>query len=190
MIAAAVFALALWGAGGCAPKVPGDVDPFVAALASADARWEARSATGNVDEAERAYTALLAERPQSGDVLWRLSRLYWSRAWIDPGQAETWHEVGREQALRCLAADPGIADAITRQGDRLDAGRVAAASVPAECAALAASHVAALADLRGAGAALDLEDVDALLAAPRPATPEVAALGRWADGVQIGRAHV
>lgn len=180
----------------CLPKAGPVEDSFAAALRAADARWEARATEGTVDGAERAYTALLAERPTSPDVLWRLSRVAWSRSWIDAGNAETWHEVGREYALRCLLEDPGVRDAVAAHGDRLDAALVEAAEVPPECAALGAAHLVALARLRGPGAALDLEDVQALLAAPDPAGAVELALAEWAEGAVPGadpdrsRAHL
>lgn len=174
-----LLALTLWS--GCAPKVA-PADSFVAAIAAADRVWEDRAASGGLEVSERAYTVLLAERPDSPDVRWRLARAALSRRLIDGDNAAMWHEIGREHALRCLSADVGIVEGIARTGDRLLPEMVRAAVVPPECAALAAAHVVGLARARGLGSALDLEDAVALLAAPAPAGGVERAWQRWAAG--------
>ena len=167
---------------GCAPKVA-PADSFAAQIAAADLVWEARANAGGLDVSERAYTALLAQRPDSPDVLWRLARSALSRRLIDRDNAATWYEVGREHALRCLSADEGISAAIARSGDRFDPEVVRVASVPPECAALAAANVVGLARLRGSGSALDLEDAAALVHAASPSGAVEAAWQRWAIGM-------
>ncbi len=138
-------------------------DPFGEAVAAADKVWAARASTGSVDAAERAYTALLAQRPTAGAVLWRLSRVAWSRAMIEPARAAKWHEVGRELALRCVAAAEPVAEGLLVRGDRLGPP-VVLDEAPAPCRVYAAAHVVGLVYMRGPGAALDLEDAAPLLA--------------------------
>lgn len=177
---AALFLLGCTGAGKRA------ADPLAAALATADEAWESRAATGNVDVAERAYAALLATWSEEGRVLWRLSRVAWSRALLTPADASIWHEAGREYAMRCLVATPQFGELVYLIGDRVT--DVALAEIPVEagpCAVYAAAHTVALTRRRGPGAALDLADVDPLLsAAERIAPGTEAALAAWTDGNQ------
>ncbi len=173
--------LALFALTACIGHRTGEHDPFATALAAADLRWAARAETGSVDEAERAYRALLAQRPDSGEVLWRLARVEWSRALIDPANASTWHEAGRQEALACIAADPALADWLAHQGDRLTTEVLTAAHMPAQCLVYGAAHVVRWVELRGAGAALDLEDAAPLLEVAASTAPTVEpALREWA----------
>lgn len=176
--------LAAAGLVACTGAAKRTADPLVAALATADKTWESRATTGSVDAAERAYAALLATWSEEGRVLWRLSRVAWSRALIAPVDASIWHEAGREYAMRCLVATPEFGESVYLIGDRLTA--TALAEIPPEtssCAVYAAAHTAALARSRGVGAALDLADVGPLLAAAERVSPGTeAALAAWTTG--------
>jgi hypothetical protein len=177
LLTVALAALSALYLGGCRPR-PSRVDEFGEAVAAADTLWAARSGSG-LEAAERAYTALLAERPNASAVLWRLSRVAWSRAMIEPARAATWHEVGREYALRCVAGDPSVAAALLDVGDRLTPP-VTVAEAPPGCRVFGAAHVVALVAARGPGAALDLEDAAPLLdGVTVDADPAAAA---WAAG--------
>ncbi len=168
--------------GGCPAHTTRSPDAFEASLVAADEVWSARATAGGVDAAERAYTALLGARPESPEVLWRLSRAAWSRALIDPENALTWHEVGREYAMRCVMTDPGVAAAVAKRGDRLDNAMLANAVLPTECLVFGGAHVVALVEARGAGARLDLEDADSLLGMAVPETNTEPAPREWAVG--------
>ena len=176
----------LWLAG-CVAHHRAPADPFAGALSAADEAWGHRAESGGLDAAERAYTALLAERPGAPEVLWRLARLQWSHALIDPAHAGEWHEAGREFALRCVAADPALAEALATAGDRLSTATLAISTAPAQCLVFGAAHIVALVEARGPGAALDLEDALPLAARAAQAGPAVEpALRSWA----LGRAGV
>lgn len=172
------FAGLLLAAGGCKRARPA-VDTFGEGVAAADREWARRAEAGGLDAAERAYTALLAERPTAGAVLWRLSRVAWSRVMMEPARAAFWHEVGRELALRCVAATPEVAEGILVVGDRLTPP-VVVTGAPAPCRAYAAAHIVGLVRARGPGATLDLEEVGPLLA-ELPSEVEPAVRG-WAAG--------
>lgn len=153
-------------------------DAFGEAVAAADRVWAARAETGSVDPAERAYTALLAERPTAAAVLWRLSRVAWSRSMIEPARAAKWHEVGREFALRCVAVAEPVAEVLLLRGDRLGPPLVLD-EAPAPCRVYGAAHIVGLVAARGPGAALDLEDASPLLAdVPEGVEPAVQAWAR------------
>lgn len=168
--------------GGCPAHAPRAADSFGASLSAADEVWSARAASGGVDAAESAYAALFGMRPESAELLWRLSRAAWSRALIDPDNAQTWHEVGREYAMRCVMTDPGVAATVAKRGDRLDNAMLASATLPSECLVFAGAHVVALVEARGAGARLDLEDSEPLLAMAAPDTTAEPAAREWAAG--------
>ncbi|GDX78513.1 hypothetical protein LBMAG42_03240 [Deltaproteobacteria bacterium] len=168
--------------GGCAAHAPRTPDTFGASLAAADEEWGARAKSGNLEAAERTYSALLGVRAESPDALWRLSRVAWSHALIDPDNAQTWHEIGREYALRCVMTDPGVAAAVAKRGDRLDSAMLASATLPSECLVFGGAHVVALVEARGAGAKLDLEDGDPLLGMAVPETTMEPATREWAIG--------
>lgn len=172
------FVLLVVGVGSC--KAPERrPDPFGEAVAAADAVWERRAQSGGFDEAERAYSALLGRRPTASAVLWRQARVAWSRALSEPRRAERWHEVGREVALRCVAATPAVAQALIATGDRIDRTLPLAQSAPA-CRVYAAAHIVRLVALRGPGAALELEDATGLLTDLGMA--EEPAVLAWAQG--------
>ena len=166
------------GSPGCKP--PGrEADRFGEAIAAADLVWERRAEAGTLDDAERAYTALLAERPQAGAVLWRLSRMAWSRAMMEPARALRWHEVGREYALRCVGSTTAVAAVTQSLGDRLSPP-VPVGAAPLGCRVYGGAHVLGLVRARGPGSDLDLEDAEPLLAGLDETVEP--AVGGWAAG--------
>lgn len=178
------WAVAVLGLGACSGAAKKTVDPLAAALTKADEAWESRAAAGNVEVAEKAYAALLAKWSEEGRVLWRLSRVAWSRALITPLDASIWHEAGREYAMRCLVATPTFGESVYLMGDRLtDASLAEIPEQAAPCAVYAAAHTVALTRRRGPGAALDLADVAPLLAVAERLSPGTeAALAAWTAG--------
>ena len=115
-----------------------------------------------------------------------MSRVAFSRALLAPAQAATWHEAGREYAMRCLVANPTFGESVYQAGDRLTANALAV--LPGDlvpCMVFAAAHTGALVQGRGPGAALDLADVTPLLEAAQRLDPSAeAALAAWAKSTE------
>jgi hypothetical protein len=136
-------------------------------LRDADALWERRAEEGGLERALAAYTTLLAGAPADPRVLARIARAQHRIGLVteDPAAALVAYESAREVASTCIVTDPQVRAVLPSVGwvwtgpvlTDIGADR-------AECALWAAAASVGTVEVRGPGAALELEAVAPLAA--------------------------
>lgn len=135
-------------------------DPLLVPLGEADRVWERRAVDGGPEAALAAYEALLPLAPGDPRLAARLARAHHLRALVapDPDAALHAYEVTRELGVACLVGDPAVEGAL--RAARLRWTPAVVAAVPAvrtPCLVWAAAGSVGTVEVRGPGAALELQ---------------------------------
>ena len=159
----------------CAPRGSGlETDPLLVPLAAADQLWDARATPDGLAHARSAYEALLVS-PAEPRVLARIARVDHrvGLVAVERFAALAAYEASRETSERCLAEDPDVAPVLAAASWRWTADVLRRVGPRrASCLTWALAAAVGTVEVRGPGAALELERAQPLAARALALSPD------------------